>query len=260
MSDNVLVRVDDPSGTITLNRPHRRNALSRELIESLINAFEDLNQEKRVRAVILTGAGADFSAGTDLHQLQETAGADNSFERWYEDVRQLQRLIETMLRYPKPIIAAVNGWAIGSGLALMMASDIVVVGHDSRLQLPEARRGLSAGITTPLLCFRVGTGLAASVLFSGKPIAAAAALNLGLVHEIVGDDFIWARSFELAQACAAGARESHQMAKRMLNETIGEHLFTQLSIGAANMATARTTDAAREGIAAFIEKREPKWL
>ena len=260
MTENVQVRVDEPSGTITLNRPNQKNALSRELVESLIAAFEDLHQEKRVRAVILTGAGSTFCAGTDLHQIRETSGSEYSLERWYDDAMQLQRLIEMMLRFPKPIIAAVNGWAIGSGLALVLAADIVIVGQNSKLQLPEARRGLSAGMTAPLLCFRIGPGLAASVIFTGKPISAAEASHLGLVHEIVNDDLIWARSFEMTQACATGARESHQMAKRMLNETIGEQLFTQLSIGAANMATARTTEAAQEGIAAFLEKREPKWV
>jgi enoyl-CoA hydratase/carnithine racemase len=259
ISDNVQVRVDEPSGTITLNRPDRKNALSREIVDLLIQAFEDLHQEKRVRAVILTGTGSAFCSGTDMHQLIETSESKNAMEQWHQDVLQFQRLIETMLRFPRPIIAAVNGWAIGSGLALMLAADLVVAGDSSQLQMPEARRGLCAGITTPLLCFRIGTGLASSVMFKGKPITATAAVNLGLIHEIVADDLIWARSFELARECAVGARESHQMTKRLMNETIGENLFTQLSIGAANMATARTTAAAKEGITAFLEKRQPNW-
>ena len=259
ISDNVQIRKDQPSGTITLNRPDRRNALSREIVEMLLDAFEDFHQEKSVRAVILTGTGEHFCSGTDLHQLKETAESKNSLDIWREDVMHLQRLIETMLRFPKPIIAAVNGWAIGSGLALMLASDIVVAGKNSKLQTPEPLRGLSAGITTPLLSFRIGSGAAARVLFSGEPILATEALNLGLFHEAVDDDLIWARSHELAKACASGARESHQITKQMLNETIGENLFTQLSIGAANMAAARTTEAALEGINAFLEKREPNW-
>ena len=83
--------------------------------------------------------------------------------------------------------------------------------------------------------------------------------KLGLFHELVPNDFVWAKAFEWAQSATEGARESHQMAKQMLNETIGESLITQLSIGAANMAAARTTEAAQEGIAAFLEKRKPKW-
>ena len=114
-------------------------------------------------------------------------------------------------------------------------------------------------MSTPLLTFRVGAGVASKILFCGQPVLADEATRLGLFHETVSDDLIWARSHELATRCAAGARESYQMTRQMLNETIGESLFTQLSIGAANMAAARTTPAAIEGIKAFLEKRTPDW-
>lgn len=259
ISDNVQIRKDGPSGTITLNRPNCRNALSREMVELLIQAFDDFHQEKKVRAVILTGTGNTFCSGTDLVQLQETAEASNALEQWHHDVSQLQQLIERMLRFPKPIIVAANGWTVGSGLAMLLAGDIVVAGENSQFLMPESRLGLSAGITVPLLAFRTGAGRAANLLLSAKSVSADQASSDGWIHEVVKPDLIWARSFELAQFCAAGARESHQMTKQMLNETIGETLFTQLSIGSANMAAARTTDAAREGIAAFLEKREPEW-
>ena len=125
--------------------------------------------------------------------------------------------------------------------------------------MPEALRGLSAGVTTPLLNFRLGASVASSLLYSAAAVEANEALTFGLFHEVVETELVWARSFEMAKECAAGARESHQLTKQMLNETIGETLMTQLSIGAANMAAARTTDAAKEGVAAFLEKREPNW-
>lgn len=259
ISDNIQVRKDGPSGTIVINRPDRRNALSREIIEMLSQALDDFYGERSVRAVILTGTGETFCSGTDLHQLKETADSNNALETWHKDARNFLELIEKMLRFPKPIISSINGWVVGSGVSLMLASDIVVAGKESKLRMPEALRGLNAGISTPLLSFRIGTSLASSLLYSGAPVSAEEAMNLGLFHETVEDDLVWARSFELAGDCAAGARESHQMTKQMINETIGEHLFTQLSIGAANMAAARTTQAAKEGIDAFLEKRDPKW-
>lgn len=259
ISDNVQVRKDGPSGTIVINRPDRRNALSREIVELLSEALDDFYGERSVRAVILTGTGDTFCSGTDLHQLKETSESNNALETWHKDARDFLELIEKMLRFPKPIISSVNGWVVGSGVSLMLASDIVIAGNESKLRMPEALRGLNAGITTPLLSFRVGTSMASSVLYSGEPVSAEEALNLGLFHETVADDLVWARSFELAGQCAAGARESHQMTKQLINETIGERLFTQLSIGAANMAAARTTLAAKEGIDAFLQKRDPEW-
>ena len=259
ISDNVQTRKDGPSGTIVINRPDRRNALSREIIEMISQALEDFHSERSVRAVILTGTGETFCAGTDLHQLKETSNSKNALETWHKDARSFLDLVEQMLRFPKPIIASVNGWVVGSGVSLMLASDIVVAGTDARLMMPEALRGLNAGITTPLLNFRVGAGMTSSILYSGSAVSAEEALNLGLFHEVVDKELVWARSFELAGQCATGARESHQMTKQLINETIGEGLYTQLSIGAANMAAARTTPAAREGIDAFLEKREPKW-
>jgi len=101
--------------------------------------------------------------------------------------------------------------------------------------------------------------MASAILYSGEPVKADEAINLGLFHEVVKNDLVWARCHEIAKLCASGARESHQMTKQMMNQTIGESLFTQLSIGAANAAAARTTNAAKEGIAAFLEKRKPDW-
>ncbi|MGI9498105.1 MAG: enoyl-CoA hydratase/isomerase family protein [Mariniblastus sp.] len=258
-SDLINIRRDGACGTIVLNRPERKNALSRELVQQLSEALEDFHGERSVRAVILTGSGDSFCAGTDLNQLKETAESKNALELWHQDSRALLELVEKMLRFPKPIIAAVNGWVMGSGVSLMLAADIVVGGDRSQLGLPEALRGLNPGITTPLMSFRIGTAAASKVLYSGLPLTAEDSLRLGLYQEVVEESLVWARCFEIARACAAGARESHQMTKQLLNETIGENLFTQLSIGTANMAAARTTPAATEGIAAFLEKRDPQW-
>jgi len=248
-----------PSGTIILNRPAKRNALTRALLKELIQAFEDLHQERKVRAVILTGAGTAFCAGMDLVEMQETSQAENACAMWHDDALLYRDLLETMLRFPKPIIAAVNGPVMAGGAGLVLASDLVLATPEATFGLPEPRRGIVAGLVSPLLVFRIGGGHAANLLLSARTISAEDALRMGLYHQIVKSDNIWVQAHELAQECAKSAPESLLLTKRMLNETIGEQLGTLLSAGAAVSATARTTEAAVEGLAAFLEKREPRW-
>ncbi len=259
ISDNVQVRKDVPCGTIVINRPDRANALSREIVSMIHSALEDFLMETSVRAVILTGTGSTFCSGTDLHQLKETSADKRAMEIWHADVQKMAELIEYMLQYPKPLLAGVGGAVAGTGCALMLACDQVIAAESAQMSFPEALRGLSPALAAPLLAFRVGTGVCSRMMINGLPISATEALNIGIFHEVVGDDFVWARCSELGKQIAVGARESHQSTKQMLNETIGENLTTQLSIGAAQTAAARTTAAAKEGINAFLEKRDPDW-
>jgi methylglutaconyl-CoA hydratase len=256
----VTVKVNHPSGTIILNRPNKRNALTRQMIEDLAQAFDDLHQERKVRAVILTGAGTAFCAGMDLAEMQETAAQPDAMMQWHSDAVQYRELIDKMLRFPKPIIAAVNGPAMAGGAGLALASDIVLAAPEAKFGLPEPRRGIVAGLVSPLLVFRIGGSQAANLLLTARTIEAAEAQRIGLYHEIVPGDFLWAKAQDVAGEIAKSAPEALLLTKKLLNETIGEHLGTLLSSGAAASATARTTEAAREGLAAFLEKREAKWL
>lgn len=256
----VLVKKNVPSGTIILNRPDKRNALSRRMLTDLAQAFDDLHQEKKVRAVILTGAGTAFCAGMDLAEMQETSSQPDAFAQWHEDAVQYRELIDKMLHFPKPIIAALNGPVVAGGAGLMLASDVVIAASEAKFGLPEPRRGIVAGIVAPLLVFRAGASHAAKLLLTARMIDATEAHRMGLIHEIVKSELVWARAQEIAGEIAQSAPEAITLTKRLLNETIGEHLGTLLTAGAADSATARTTDAAREGLAAFLEKREPKWL
>ncbi len=164
-----------------------------------------------------------------------------------------------MLRFPKPLIAAVNGPAVAGGAGLVLACDIVVAANDARFGFPEPRRGIVAGLVAPLLVFRIGGGQAAHLLLTGNLIDAQEAFRIGVFHQLVTHEHTWLRAVEVAGECAACAPESLLLTKKLLNETIGEHLGTQLAAGAAASATSRTTEAAAEGLAAFLEKRAPKW-
>jgi len=247
------------TGTIILDRPGRRNALSRETLRELTQALEDLHLERRVRAVVLTGAGTSFCAGMDLAEMRETSQSDDPRAQWHADAVQYLELVEAMLRFPKPLIAAVNGPAVAGGAGLVLACDIVIAAEDARFGFPEPRRGIVAGIVAPLLVFRIGAGQAARLLLTSELIDAQEAFRIGVFHRLVKGDHVWVQATEIAGQCAEGAPEALQLTKRLLNETIGEHLSTLLAAGAAASATARTTEAAAEGLAAFLDKRPPQW-
>lgn len=253
------IHLNKTTATVILNRPEKRNALSRTLLEELLQAFEDLLLQKNVRAVVLTGAGPTFCAGMDLKEMSATATMSNPHKQWDADSRLYLELVETMLHFPKPIIAAVDGAAVAGGGGLVLASDLVIASREATFGFPEPRRGIVAGIVAPLLYFRTRGSSAAYLLLTGSSVDADYAKQAGLVHELVAADQIWARASELAEECSLCAPEAVAMTKKMLNETIGDSLSTLLAAGAALSGTARTTAAAKEGLAAFLEKREPDW-
>ncbi|MCG8583627.1 MAG: enoyl-CoA hydratase/isomerase family protein [Pirellulales bacterium] len=255
----IRIKLHEQTGTIILNRPDRRNALDTALIADLSQALSDLQKQRSCRVIIITGAGTAFCSGTDLNEIDAAATQGDAFERWQRDLVELRDLVEKMLRFPKPIIAAVNGDTVAAGMALLLASDLVLAADSASLALSEPRRGLVAGLVAPLLSFRVGAGTASRLLLTGQTMEAPEAHRIGIVHELIEHDLVWARAVEWAGECVASAPEALMLTKKLLNETVGEHLTTLLTAGAAISAAARTTDAAREGVKAFLEKREPDW-
>ncbi len=255
----LIVQVHDAVGTITLNRPERANALTRGLLVELTRALADLRKEQRVRAIVLTAKGPTFCAGMDLGEMRETAQQHNKTDLWGEDAENYRQLIESMLRHPKPIIAAVNGPAVAGGAGLVLACDIAIATSSARFGVPDPLRGIVAGVVAPLLVFRIGGGYAARLLLTSELVDAQEAHRQGVYQELVGDAQLWVRAKQLAEQCAQGAPPALQLTKRMLYEIVGEHLLTQLSAGAAISATARTTESAEEGLAAFFDKRPPRW-
>jgi enoyl-CoA hydratase/carnithine racemase len=209
--------------------------------------------------VILTGAGDFFSSGLDLNELRQRATQRDPQSAWGKDARRWHDVVEKMLRFPKPIIAAVNGPALAAGAALVLAADMVVACRHAQLSFPEARRGLVAGVATPLLCFRVGAARAAHLLLRAQPADPAVLNQWGLYHDVVEPDQVWARAHQWAQEIAELSPQSLSLTKRLLNEEVGEPLMTLLAVGAAASATAYTTDAALEGIDAFLQRRRPQW-
>lgn len=256
------LKIHGPVATIMIDRVTVRNALNRELLDEMQVAFSDVHQEKRVRAVILSGAGDQFCSGVDLRALGEITRLPptESLAAVHDYWRRLTELFEQMLRFPKPIIAAVDGSAVGAGFGLALAADMIVGSTRAVFTADATRRGLVGGGTAALLAFRLGAGVAARMLLAGEPLDAAAANHAGLlVGPPVAPEQIWVKSNEVGLRCAESSAEAIQATKRVLNESVGEQLMSQLASGAAGSATACTTEAAMEGMQAFSEGRDPQW-
>ncbi|TWU63213.1 enoyl-CoA hydratase/isomerase family protein [Crateriforma conspicua] len=258
---HVDVKVHEEIATIVLDRPQVRNALSPGLLEDLNQAFSDVHQEKRVRAVVLTGAGSDFCSGLDLgvlkeiNELPESESLAQSHQYW----RQWAESIEVVLRFPKPVVAAVDGLAAGAGLSLALASDLMVLSHGATLSAPAIRHGLVGGITASLLAFRHGGALASQMALSGDAMNAEAAVARGIACHAVDSEQIWVAACDWARRCTQGPAAAIQATKRVINESIGEALISQISAAAAAGAAGCSHETAAQGIQAFVEKTDPQW-
>ncbi len=257
MQSIVDVRKNIPSGTIVINNPKLANAIPAFGYLQLRQALDDLHQEKSVRAIILTGSGNVFSSGTDLKQLNTEL--QREAQASHQDIELLNELLLAMLRFPKPIIAALNGPAIGSAAALALGCDFVIAAKQATLQLPEVKLGLAAGSAATMLNFRVGAAIAARYSITGQPISAEIGSQMGLIHDVVEEDLVWARAHQLAVEIESTSSQSIQMTKRLLNESVADQLENQLQVSGAMTAAARTTSHANLGINAFLEKETPEW-
>ncbi len=257
----VDVKVHAPTATILMNRGADGNALDEGMVADLCQAFDDLHQEKRVRAVVLTGAGSDFCIGMDLKELYANTEVEElaAMPLWIEHWERLAGLIEKMLRFPKPIVAAVDGRADGAGFSLALAADLMVVSHSASFSIPAVTRGMVGGVVTPLLVFRAGGSLASRLLLLSETLSSRQAIRYALATKRVPCSQIWIAANELACQCARWPASPMTATKRLLNEIVGEALLTQISVGAAMGATACSTEIAAIGLKAFIHRRDAVW-
>ena len=258
---HVDVKVTGSVGTVLIRRPEVRGALHPVLIADLMTAWGDLHQERRVRAVILAGGGPHFCSGLDLAVMKQIDALppEQSSGQWFRLWQSYNELLETMLRFPKPIIAAVDGVADGAGLALCLAADLVIAGHAARFAASAVGRGLVGSTTAVMLKHRLGHAAAAELTLTPATWDAADAAKHGLVSRVVDSDQVWVAAQTLGETIAAGDAAAIAGTKRVLNETVGEALLSQMTAAACDGATFCGTESASEGLAAFAEKRDPQF-
>jgi methylglutaconyl-CoA hydratase len=255
-----LVRYElaPPAAVLTLNRADKRNALSRQLIDAIKDAFERAQSDAAARCVILTGAGNVFCAGMDLAELSESLDRPKEQTPIWDDALRLARVYDLIYTFPKPTIVAVNGAAVAGGAGLVTVCDLAVSIPEAKFGYPEVRRGLVAAMVMPHLLRHVGERCARYLLLTGELIDAAEALRIGLINEIVPTEQIREKALSWARSLSEGGPDALARTKNLL------HRFSRqtLSVEEAAKASAapRLTDECQQGLRAFFNKQPAPWV
>lgn len=251
MTDDLLFTVADQVATITLNRPAKLNALTPEMAAALIAAVSECNTSDAVRCVVITGAGEKaFSAGSDITTL------DSYATPW--DFRNRDDYCDALRACRKPVVAAINGYALGGGLETAMAADIRIASTNAKFAAPEIKLGwIGGGGMAAGLTYSMGASNAALMLLTGDMIDAEKALAWGLVSEVVAPDALLARAQEIAATIASRAPIAAETAKLNLRAAHTMPWEKAIDYERDLQAICFATDDAKEGRAAFAEKRAP---
>jgi methylglutaconyl-CoA hydratase len=231
---------------ITLDRPDRRNAFDAELITELTEAFSDVGD---ARAVVLAGEGESFSAGADVEWMRSSV--DLSYEENVQDARRLRQMLETIDSCLAPVVARVQGHALGGGCGLVAVSDVAVAAADAAFAFSEVKLGIIPAVISPFALAKIGPSAARRYFVTGERFDAQTALRMGLVHE-VADPLDEAVDAIVKEILAAGP-DATRAAKRLVLER-PDGLATERRI-----AERRTSPEGQEGLHAFLEKRDPSW-
>jgi enoyl-CoA hydratase/carnithine racemase len=253
--ENVGYDKKGPIAYVTLNRPKVMNALNKAIINELRLAFEDARDDLAVRGVILTGGEKAFAAGADIAEI-----ANNTAVEAEQATRRGQALTDLTENLGKPVIAAVNGFALGGGCELAMSCTIRIVAESAKFGQPEVKLGVMPGYGgTQRLPRLVGRGRALKLILSGEIIDAAEAYRIGLADEVVPDAHVIERAETVLKKIIANAPLSIKYALNAVNKGLETSLAEGLLLEASLFAICASTDDKKEGTSAFLEKRAPKF-
>jgi methylglutaconyl-CoA hydratase len=247
MASALRVERDGAILRVTMARPERRNAFGAALIAELAGAFADVGD---ARAVVLAGEGESFSAGADVEWMRASAAL--SHDENVADALRLRAMLEAIDGCPAPVVARVQGHALGGGLGLLACSDVVVCESGTQFAFSEVKLGIVPAVISPFALAKIGSGPARRYFVTGERFGTDVALRIGLVHEVTDelDSSVDAVVDQIASAGPEAARAAKELARRPLS---GEET-------ARSIAERRTSDEGQAGLAAFLEKRSPPWL
>ena len=246
---------EDGVAVITLNRPEALNAFNTEVIEEILTALEDAEKDEKIRILILTGSGKAFSAGADIKTMKGMTPLK---------ARELSlmgtKLCKALEEFKKPVIAAINGYALGGGLEVAMACDLRIASEKARMGQTEINIGLIPGWGgTQRLTRLIGKTRAKELVFTGKMINAETAEQWGLINMVVPAEGFMEHVRRFAAELAEKAPIALQIAKSLIDNGANVNLEAALALEREGFAVVASTEDLQEGVAAFLEKRKPKF-
>jgi 2-(1,2-epoxy-1,2-dihydrophenyl)acetyl-CoA isomerase len=254
--ETILVEKEGRVATITLNRPQSLNFLDPIMAQEMEGALGDAEKDEGVGAVVITGAGRAFSAGGDVKFMKE----DHTAYEFYQRMEYITRFIWTMISLPKPIIASVNGPAVGGGCSIALAADMILASETATFAEVFVRIGLipdCGGIF--LLSRRIGLTRAKDLVFTGRTIDAREAERMGMINRVVPAEALREETSKMALELGNGPIMAMGIAKRLLNQSYESDFDTLLRLENSYQALLRLTEDHREGVKAFFEKRKPEF-
>ncbi|MCD0505800.1 enoyl-CoA hydratase/isomerase family protein [Bordetella petrii] len=259
MLQTLEVAYGPQTAVVWLARPDVRNALDSRLIAELTETFMALADDSSVRAIVLAGRGKAFCAGADLNAMRASAQATQDENR--ADAQAMSTLLHTVYTCPKPTIARIHGPCMAGGMGLATACDIAVAAREARFALTETRLGLIPAMISPYVLRAMGARAASRWFLSAEVFDAAEAWRMGLVHELCEADELDARINALLGSFMLASPHALAESKRLIRDVAGRDIEASLlDETAARLAAQRATEDGREGIAAFLEKRAPRWV
>ena len=256
--EELRYEVADRVATITLNRPDKLNAFTRPMIAAWADALAEAQRDEGVHVVVVTGAGRAFCAGGDVGRMgQEKGTAVELKDELWQQVHRIPRTLEAM---DKPVLAMVNGLAVGAGMGMALMCDVRIASDQARFATGYVGVGLVPGDgDTYFLPRLVGPAKALELFWSGRFVDAAEALRLGIVNEVAPAAELGRVTYELARTIADGPQVAIRMIKRLVYQSARLDLRTHLDLVSSHMAIVRQTEDYAEGVAAFREKRAPRF-
>jgi methylglutaconyl-CoA hydratase len=243
---------------VWMNRPEQHNALSAELAQQLVDAFHALSHDDAVRVIVLGGRGRSFCAGADIGAMK--ASADRTFEENLAEAESLAGTFAAIADCPKPVVGRIQGSVFGGGVGLACCCDIPVASADARFGLTEVRLGILPGIISPYVIRRLGDRHARELMLTGERFGADVAERVGIVQHVCEPDALDAKVDDRVQALLAGAPGAQKRIK-MVFELYGEATWEEHRGAMPRiLAETRATEEARDGLAAFLDKRKPGWV